>query len=84
MRMIAFLNMVKYSVVVILLILVELGFASFIFFDNSWKQAANRPAEYDSDEEYIGGSIRQPLMNRPATGGPVFGTLDHRPSRNDA
>lgn len=52
-------------------------------------RAANRPAEYDSDDEYIAprSTIRQPLMNRqgtPATGVPVLGTLDHRPSRNDA
>ncbi|PIN09250.1 hypothetical protein CDL12_18173 [Handroanthus impetiginosus] len=53
-------------------------------------RAANSPADYDSDEEYIGGprqQIRQPLINRsavPATGVPVAGTLDQRPSRNDA
>uniref|UniRef100_A0A1D1XVJ9 CD82 antigen n=1 Tax=Anthurium amnicola TaxID=1678845 RepID=A0A1D1XVJ9_9ARAE len=53
-------------------------------------RAANRPADYDSDDEYIVGSrsnIRQPLINRqdvPATGVPVTGTLDQRPSRNDA
>lgn len=52
-------------------------------------RAANRPADYDSDEEYIGGprqQIRQPLINRPAvpaTGVPVSCTLDQRPSRND-
>ncbi|KAK2985046.1 hypothetical protein RJ640_016966 [Escallonia rubra] len=150
----------QYSVLVILLILVELGFAAFIFFDKSWKdeiptdktgdfdmiydfleehwkivkwvalgavilesslsrdeniidyelkpksyaklimalvfllallvRAANRPAEYDSDDEYIGGprqQIRQPLINRPPvppTGVPVAGALDQRPSRNDA
>ena len=53
-------------------------------------RAANRPAEYDSDDEYIGGSrqqIRQPLINRqpvPAAGVPVVGPLDQRPGRNDA
>ncbi|XP_027180713.1 tobamovirus multiplication protein 2A [Coffea eugenioides] len=126
-----------YAVLVILLILIELGVAAFIFFDKSWKEeiptdrtgtfgmiydfledhwkivkwvalgavvlealvfllalvvrAANRPANYDSDDEYIGGprqQIRQPLINRPqpvpATGVPVAGTLDSRPSRNDA
>ncbi|KAI3453436.1 hypothetical protein Pfo_010099 [Paulownia fortunei] len=125
-----------FSVLVILLILVELGLAGFIFFDKRWKEeiptdktgnfdmiyefleghwkiikwvalgavilealvfllalvvrAANRPADYDSDEEYIGGprqQIRQPLINRPAvpaTGVPVASTLDQRPSRNDA
>lgn len=125
-----------YSLLVILLILVELGLAAFIFFDKSWKEeipvdktgnfdtiyefledhwnvirwvalgavtfealvfllalvvrAANRPADYDSDEEYMGNprqQIRQPLVNRPAaasTGGPPVATLDQRPSRNDA
>ncbi|KAL3834963.1 hypothetical protein ACJIZ3_009699 [Penstemon smallii] len=125
-----------YSVLVILLILVELGCAAFIFFDKSWQEeiptdktgnfdtiyqflekhwkiikwvalgtvileallfllalvvrAVNKPADYDSDEEYIGGprqQIRQPLINRPpapATGVPVAPTLDQRPSRNDA
>ncbi|KAF5734271.1 tobamovirus multiplication protein 2A-like [Tripterygium wilfordii] len=124
-----------YSVLVILLILVELGCAAFIFFDKSWKEdlptdktgyfdmiydflrknwkivkwvalgvvilealifllalmvrAANRPAEYDSDDELIAPrqQIRQPLINRsaaPATGVPVAGTVDQRPSRNDA
>ncbi|GMQ04437.1 hypothetical protein CsSME_00049854 [Camellia sinensis var. sinensis] len=126
-----------YTVLVILLILVELACAAFIFFDKSWKEeiptdktgdfdmiyeflednweivkwvalgivvleallfllalivrAANRPVEYDSDDEYIGGprqQIRQPLINKPlpvpATGVPVAGNLDQRASRNDA
>ncbi|KAG8637853.1 tobamovirus multiplication protein 2A [Manihot esculenta] len=125
-----------YSVLVILLILVELGCAAFFFFDKSWKEelptdktgdfdmiydflkenwnivrwvalgvvvfeallfvlalmvrAANRPADYDSDDELIAPrqQIRQPLLNRPppvpATGVPVAGTLDQRSSRNDA
>ncbi|XP_074588244.1 tobamovirus multiplication protein 2A-like [Curcuma longa] len=52
-------------------------------------RAANRPTEYDSDDEYIAprSTIRQPLVNRqgaPATGVPVLGSFDHRPSRNDA
>lgn len=52
-------------------------------------RAANRPVDYDSDDEYIAPrqQIRQPLINRPvapATGVPVAGTLDQRPSRNDA
>ncbi|CAL9163610.1 tobamovirus multiplication protein 2A-like [Musa acuminata AAA Group] len=115
-----------YSFLVILLILVELAAAAFIFFNHSWKDlipddktgnfdtiyeflennwkitkwvalgavilealvfvlalmvraAANRAVEYDSDDEYI----RQPLMNRQGVP-PVLGTLDHRPSRNDA
>ncbi|KAL9387453.1 hypothetical protein Peur_020577 [Populus x canadensis] len=124
-----------YSVLIVLLILVELGCAAFIFFDKSWKEeiptdktgdfdmlydflkekwnivkwvalgivilealifllallvrAANRPPEYDSDDELIAPrqQNRQPLLNRPpapATGVPVAGTLDQRPSRNDA
>ncbi|KAG8374635.1 hypothetical protein BUALT_Bualt10G0016500 [Buddleja alternifolia] len=135
-RMIGFLKLIKYSVLLILLILLELGTAAFIFFDKSWKEkiptdktgnfdqiyeflekhwniikwvtlgavilealifllalvvrAANTPADYDSDDEYIGGprqQIRQPLVNRPAApaaGVPVAGALDQRPSRNDA
>jgi hypothetical protein len=53
-------------------------------------RAANRPAEYDSDDELIAPrqQIRQPLMSNrpaaPATGVPVAGALDQRPSRNDA
>ncbi|KAJ0970833.1 hypothetical protein J5N97_018792 [Dioscorea zingiberensis] len=124
-----------YSLLLILLILVEVGAAAFIFFDHSWKdaipadktgdfemiydflednwkivrwvalgavvlealifllaltvRAINKPAEYDSDDEYIAprSSVRQPLINRsgvPATGVPVTPTLDQRPSRNDA
>jgi hypothetical protein len=124
-----------FSVLVILLILVELGCAAFIFFDKSWKEeipidktgdfdmiyhfwkehwniirwvalgvvvleallfvlalmvrAANKPVDYDSDDEFIAPrqQIRQPLINRqavPATGVPVAGTLDQRPGRNDA
>ncbi|KAL1568934.1 Tobamovirus multiplication protein 2A [Salvia divinorum] len=125
-----------FSIVVILLILVEVGSAAFIFFDKSWREeiptdktgnfdkiyefledhweivkwvalsavileaiifllalivrAANRPADYDSDEEYIGAprqQIRQPLINRqpvPTTGVSAANTLDQRLSRNDA
>lgn len=52
-------------------------------------RAANAPPEYDSDDEYISGprQQRQPLIGRqqpPVTGVPVTGTLDSRPSRNDA
>ncbi|CAJ1928926.1 unnamed protein product [Sphenostylis stenocarpa] len=124
-----------YSTLVVLLILIELGCAAFIFFDKNWKEeipkdktgdfdaiygflsenwnivrwvalgivifqallfllalivrAANRPADYDSDEEFINPrqQVRQPLLNRPAagptTGLPVTGT-DQRPSRSDA
>ncbi|KAK9059271.1 hypothetical protein SSX86_021890 [Deinandra increscens subsp. villosa] len=124
-----------YSLLMILLILVEVGCASFIFFDKSWRaeipedrtgdfnmiygfleknwkicrwvalgavifeglifllacvvRAANSPPDYDSDDEYIVGprQQRQPLISRqqaPVTGVPVTGTLDNRPSRNDA
>ncbi|KAK4260273.1 hypothetical protein QN277_003413 [Acacia crassicarpa] len=124
-----------YSILVVLLILVELGCAAFIYFDKSWEKeipadktgdfemiykflkenwnivkwvalgivifeallfllalivrAANRPADYDSDEEFINPrhQMRQPLVNRtagPATGAPVPGAIDQRPSRNDA
>lgn len=37
---ISFLNPTKYSVLVLLLILVELGCAAFIFFDKSWKEVS--------------------------------------------
>uniref|UniRef100_A0A2P2KH41 Uncharacterized protein MANES_17G019600 n=1 Tax=Rhizophora mucronata TaxID=61149 RepID=A0A2P2KH41_RHIMU len=124
-----------YSVLIILLILVELGCAAFIFFDKRWKQeipfdqtgdfdmifhflkenwsiakwvalgavvlealvfvlalmvrAANRPADYDSDDELIAPRqrIRQPLLiRRPGSGAgvPASGSLDQRPIRNDA
>uniref|UniRef100_A0A7N0RCR6 Tobamovirus multiplication protein 2A n=1 Tax=Kalanchoe fedtschenkoi TaxID=63787 RepID=A0A7N0RCR6_KALFE len=123
-----------YSVLVILLILVQVGLAAFIYFDKSWEseiptdktgdfdmiydflkehwniakwvalgavilealvfllalivRAANRPADYDSDDEFINArqGVRQPLIRPapPATGVPVAGALDQRPSRNDA
>jgi hypothetical protein len=55
-------------------------------------RAANRPVNYDSDDEYIGGGsrqqIRQPFINNrsaaPATGVPATTTPDQRPIRNDA
>lgn len=52
-------------------------------------RAANRPADYDSDEEFLNPRqpMRQPLINRPAgppAGAPVPGALDQRPSRSDA
>ncbi|KVH95210.1 Tetraspanin/Peripherin [Cynara cardunculus var. scolymus] len=125
----------QYSILVLLLILLEAGCAAFIFFDKSWRaeiptdktgqfdmiygflrknwkickwvalgavilellvfllalvvRAANAPADYDSDDEDIVAprQQRQPLISRqpvPATGIPVTGTLDSRPSRNDA
>ncbi|GMH09249.1 hypothetical protein Nepgr_011090 [Nepenthes gracilis] len=124
-----------YAVFVVLLILIELGCAAFMYFDSSWEEeiptdktgdfdmlydflkehwsivkwvalgivvleallfllalvvrATNRPAEYDSDDEFINPrqSVRQPLVNRlppPATGVPVVGILEQRPVRNDA
>ncbi|CAJ1928936.1 unnamed protein product [Sphenostylis stenocarpa] len=124
-----------YSILVVVLILVELGCAAFIFFDKNWKEviptdktgdfdaiyeflsenwnivrwfalgivifevllfllalivrAVNKPADYDSDAEFINPrqQVRQPLLNRtaaaPATGLPA-GTIDQRPTRNDA
>ncbi|KAL4343988.1 hypothetical protein AHAS_Ahas11G0133400 [Arachis hypogaea] len=53
-------------------------------------RASNKQVDYDSDEEYINPrhQARQPLLNNkpasPVTGVPVAGTLDQRPSRNDA
>lgn len=56
-------------------------------------RAANRPEDYDSDDEYIGGprqQIRQPLVNNnwqssSAQSAPVAATVDSRaPSRTDA
>lgn len=52
-------------------------------------KAINRPADYDSDDEFIipRQSIKQPLINNrqpPATGPPVTGNLDQKPARNDA
>ncbi|XP_028772865.1 tobamovirus multiplication protein 2A [Neltuma alba] len=125
-----------YSILLLLLILVELGFAAFLYFDKSWEKeipadktgyfemiykflrenwnivkwvalgivifeallfllalivrAANRPADYDSDDEFVNPrhQMRQPLINRtagPAAGPPVPGAIDQRPpGRNDA
>ncbi|KAK8983787.1 hypothetical protein V6N11_009572 [Hibiscus sabdariffa] len=52
-------------------------------------RAANAPADYDSDDEFIAQrqQIRQPLMHRqqvPVTGVPVAGGHDQRPGRADA
>lgn len=54
-------------------------------------RAANKPQDYDSDEEYIGGprqQLRQQLINNrppvPVTGVPVAGNLDNRLGRSDA
>lgn len=62
---------------------------ALLFFLALMVRAANRPVEYDSDDELIAQrpQIRQPLINRPpvpATGVPVAGTIDQRPGRNDA
>ena len=63
---------------------------ALLFFLALIVRAANRPADYDSDDdEYIDprSGIQQPLINRqgvPATGVPVPAILDQRPSRNDA
>ncbi|KAK9716237.1 hypothetical protein RND81_06G220300 [Saponaria officinalis] len=122
-----------YAVFIILLILVELGCAAFMFFNKDWDdvipkdrtenfdrifdflddhwgiakwvllgivvfeallfllavivRAMNKPADYDSDEEFINPrqSFKQPLINRPsaATGVPVIGS-DQKTPRNDA
>ncbi|KAL9668716.1 hypothetical protein QQ045_006254 [Rhodiola kirilowii] len=51
-------------------------------------RAANRPANYDSDDKFIDArqGVRQPLIRPapPATGVPVTGALDQRPRKNDA
>lgn len=122
-----------YALLVMLLILVEVGCAAFMFFNHNWEheiptdntgdfhkildflkehwsilkwvaigivvfeavlfflallvKAANAPAEYDSDEEFINPSqsVRQPLINRPPpTGVPFAGAVDQRASRIDA
>ncbi|XP_071724500.1 tobamovirus multiplication protein 2A-like [Rutidosis leptorrhynchoides] len=50
-------------------------------------RAANKPPEYDSDDELIvpRQQIRQPLINRlpPATGVPISGNADQRGGRTD-
>lgn len=73
-----------------LLLLIIVKLQAIIFLLALIVRAANRPADYDSDEEYIGAprqQIRQPLINRqpvPATGASAANTLEQRPSRNDA
>lgn len=53
-------------------------------------RAVNRRAQYDSDDEHLGGprqQIREPFISRdsaPATGAPIAGALDQHPSRNEA
>ncbi|KAE8722538.1 Tobamovirus multiplication protein 2A [Hibiscus syriacus] len=52
-------------------------------------RAANVPADYDSDDEFIAPrqKIRQPLIHRqpfPVTDVPVAGGFDQRPGRTDA
>ncbi|KAB5564189.1 hypothetical protein DKX38_004243 [Salix brachista] len=67
----------------------ELGDGALIFLLALVVRAANRPLKYDSDDELIAPrqQNQQPLLNRPpgpASGVPVAGTTDQRPSRNDA
>jgi len=122
-----------YTVLVVLLIVVELALAGFVFFDHKWEEviptdktgyfddikdflekhvkivrwvalgivilqvfavilavvvkAANRgPEEYDSDDEYLATSVRQPLINRQGAQVAAVSTpgSEQRTSRNDA
>ncbi|MBA0689566.1 hypothetical protein Goari_007289, partial [Gossypium aridum] len=62
---------------------------AFIFLLALMVRAANIPADYDSDDEFIAPrEQRQPLISWPpsvpASGVPVSVSLDQRPSRNDA
>ncbi|KHG29161.1 Stk31 [Gossypium arboreum] len=62
---------------------------AFIFWLALMVRAANIPADYDSDDDFIARrEQRQPLISRPpsvpASGVPVSVSLDQRPSRNDA
>ncbi|KAG6399220.1 hypothetical protein SASPL_140696 [Salvia splendens] len=72
------------------ILLITVGMQTIIFLLALIVRAANRPADYDSDEEYIGAprqQNRQPLINRqtvPTTGVSAANTLDQRPNRNDA
>ncbi|KAH7578605.1 hypothetical protein JRO89_XS01G0404100 [Xanthoceras sorbifolium] len=75
----------------VLCLLVILLINIVIFGSNilSWIGQQTGQVEYDSDDEIIASrqQIRQPFLNRPpppATGVPVAGTLDQRPTRNDA
>lgn len=66
-----------------------LEFQALLFLLALIVRAANSPSEYDSDDEFISprSQIRQPFINRstvPATGVPVAGSPDQRPTRNDA
>ncbi|PPD84503.1 hypothetical protein GOBAR_DD18583 [Gossypium barbadense] len=67
----------------------HLNLQAFIFLLALMVRAANIPADYDSDDEFIAPrEQRQPLISRPpsvpASGVPVSVSLDQRPSRNDA
>ncbi|GAA0142159.1 scaffold/adaptor protein [Lithospermum erythrorhizon] len=121
-----------YSLFIILLILVELACAAYVFFNKDWQdeiptdktrnfaliydfleghwdivkwvglgvvslealvfflalavRAANSPAEYDSDDEYIvpRKQIRQPLITNPPAPAPGSPGTDSRQSRSDA
>ena len=62
---------------------------ALVFFLALAVRAANSPAEYDSDDEYIlpRQQIRQPLINQPPApvpGAPAAGAPDSRQSRSDA
>lgn len=68
---------------------INLNLQALVFLLALMVRAANKPADYDSDDEFIAPrqQIRQPLINRPpvpATGVPVAGSLDQRPNRSDA
>ncbi|PPS17674.1 hypothetical protein GOBAR_AA02897 [Gossypium barbadense] len=67
----------------------HLNLQAFIFWLALMVRAANIPADYDSDDDFIARrEQRQPLISRPpsvpASGVPVSVSLDQRPSRNDA
>ncbi|MBA0861796.1 hypothetical protein Goshw_000882 [Gossypium schwendimanii] len=67
----------------------HLNLQAFIFLLALMVRAANIPADYDSDDEFIAPrEQRQPLISWPpsvpASGVPVSVSLDQRPSRNDA
>ncbi|KAA3460325.1 tobamovirus multiplication protein 2A-like [Gossypium australe] len=67
----------------------HLNLQAFIFLLALMVRAANIPADYDSDDEFIAPrEQRQPLISRPpsvpASGVPVSVSLDQRPGRNDA
>ena len=84
----------KHWLIEVFILALLLGFSielqALLFFLALVVRAANKPVEYDSDDELIAPrqQIRQPLINRPplppAAGVPVAGPLDQRPGRSDA